>query len=84
MKSSEGPVRSSIWMLKSSWDHFGLQQGKKMVRVTMESKVPKTRMFSLADIYPLTWSDGFCGGRGKRGALVETWQGAYGREMLLS
>ena len=48
----------------------------------MEFEVPKTRIFSSADIYPLTWSDGFCSGRGKRGALVETGQGAHGRQML--
>ena len=32
------PYSSKIcdWSLNSSWDHFGLHQGKNMVRVTME------------------------------------------------
>ena len=33
--------------------------------------------------YPLTWSNGFCGRRGKRGALVERKKTrAHGREIL--
>ena len=28
------------WLLNSSWDHFGLNQGQN-VRVTMEFEVPK-------------------------------------------
>jgi NADH:ubiquinone oxidoreductase subunit 5 (subunit L)/multisubunit Na+/H+ antiporter MnhA subunit len=33
--------------------------------------------------HPLTRSNGFCGGRGKRGALVVEKARAYGKEMLL-
>ena len=35
------PCKIRDWLLNSSWDHFGLHQGRKNVRVTMEFEVPK-------------------------------------------
>ena len=61
-----------------SWDHFGLHQGKG-VSVTMEFEVPK-KIYLKA--YPLIPSNGFCGGRGKRGATVEK-DKAHGKENVL-
>ena len=43
----------------------------------MEFKVPKRHI--LRPTYPLTWCNKFCGGRGKRGALVEKAR-AHGKE----
>ena len=34
------PCKNFDWLLNSSWDHFGLHQGKN-VKVTMEFEVPK-------------------------------------------
>jgi hypothetical protein len=36
----------------------------------MEFEVPERHVLRPI-LPPLTWSDGFCGGRGKRGALME-------------
>lgn len=55
--------RHCDWLLNSSYDHFGLRQGKN-VTVTMEFKVPKRH------ILRPTWSNGFCSGRSKRDAWV--------------
>ena len=56
------------WLSNSSWDHFDLHQGKNN-RMTMED------IMSWGLHYPPTWSNGFCGRRGKRGALLEKGQG---------
>jgi hypothetical protein len=34
------PCKIRDWLLNSSWDHFGLHQGKNVI-VTMEFEVPK-------------------------------------------
>ena len=66
------------WLLNSSWDQSNLHQGKNG-RETMDFEVPKRHILSMH--YPLTWSDGYCGGRGKIGALVErgrdSWQKTF-------
>ena len=60
------PMSCNIFdlLLNSTWDHFDLHQGKN-VKVIMEFEVPKGLH------YPLTWSNWFCSGRGKRGAMIE-------------
>jgi hypothetical protein len=35
------PYKICDWLLNSSKDHFGVHQGKKNLRLTMEFKVPK-------------------------------------------
>ena len=37
------PCKICDWLLNSSWEHFGLHQGKN-VKVTMEFKVPKRHL----------------------------------------
>ena len=50
-----------------SWEHFSLHQ-RKIVKVTWSLRSPKDIFNGLP--YPLTWSNGFCAGSGKRCALV--------------
>ena len=57
-----------MWLvLNSSQDHFGLHQGKNVSDHGVRGP-PKT----IFDAYNhlQAWSNMFCGGRGKRGALV--------------
>ena len=73
MKSSQGSCKICDWLLNSSHDLFGLDQGK-MWEWPWSAR-------SLEDIfwglhYPMIWSNMFCSGRGKRGALVEKGQGS--------
>ena len=74
------PNKICGWLLNSSWDHFGLHQGKN-VGVTMEFKIPK-RHITRPD-HPLTWSNGFCNGRGKRGVVVENSRGPWQRNVVM-
>ena len=77
------PCEICGWMLNSSWDHFGSHQGKN-VRVTVEFEILKRHMLRLH--YPLTWSNMFCGGRGKRSDMVKRKKKktkAHAREILL-
>jgi hypothetical protein len=60
------PSKRCDWMLKSSRDDLGLQQGKNG-RVTTEVEVHK--LFFLSLLYPLPWSNGFSVGTSKRGGL---------------
>ena len=67
------------WLLNASRDHVGLHQGKekkkrKNVRVTMKLEVSH---------YPPTWSNGYCGGRGKRSALVEKARDPWHRKVVI-
>ena len=68
------PYKICDWLLNSSQDQFGLHQGKN-VRVTMEFEVPKNFFEGLH--HPLTWSNGFCNGRGTRGDLIEKGRGPW-------
>ena len=79
MKSSESHVKYVIWLLNSSPDHFGLHQGNNFT-VTMQFGSPKDIFQGLH--YPLTWSNGFCGGRGKRGALLGKDKGLWQRKIV--
>ena len=74
MDHKVGPrqCKSVDWLLDSYRNHFGLQFGKNG-RGIMKVEVPKIQF---------SWSNGFCGERGKRGGLVEK-LGFHGREMLL-
>jgi hypothetical protein len=70
------------WLLDSSRDHFGLHQGEN-IEWLWSSRFPKDIIVQGMH-YPLTWSNGFCGGRGERGALVgEREKKAHDRAMLL-
>ena len=62
-----GGCNSDDWLLNSTWDHFSLHLGKNG-RGIMEVEVPKYNFQGL--INALTWSNGFCVERGKRGGLV--------------
>ena len=79
MKLFQGLVKFCDWLLNSSRDHFGFYQGKN-VKVTMKSRSPKDIFEGLH--YPLTWSNAFCSGRGKKGGMVEKGKG-HGREISL-
>ena len=70
------PCKIWDWLLNVSWDHFGLHQGEKNVRV-----VPKDIVEGLH--YPLTWSNGFCDGRGKRGGMVEKGRGLWQKNVVI-
>ena len=63
------PCKTCDWLLNSSWDYFSLRQGKKMSEWPWSSRSP--RNISKGLHCPVTWFNGFCGGRGKRGALVK-------------
>ena len=63
------PCKVCDWLLNSPRDHFGLHRGKKMSEGSWSSRSPKDIFWGLH--YPLTWSNGFCYVRGKRGPLVE-------------
>ena len=64
------PCSSKIcdWLLNSFQDHFSLHREKKNVRLNMELEVPKRFSFNLH--CPLSCTNGFCNGRGKRGFLA--------------
>jgi hypothetical protein len=47
----------------------------------MELEVPQNKYLKAYIYNPLTWYDGICNERGKRGGLVEK-AGAHGKEML--
>jgi hypothetical protein len=68
------------WLLNFSWDHFGLHQGKKC-ESDREVRSPKDIFEGLH--YPLTWSNKFCGGRGKRGGLVEKGKGPWQKNVVI-
>jgi hypothetical protein len=61
------PCKICVWLLNlsSSWDHFGLHQGRKCQSDHGVRDPQKTYLRTY--FYPLTWSNKFCGGRGKRG-----------------
>jgi hypothetical protein len=69
MKSSQGLVKFCDWSLKSSHDHFALHQEKECHSDHGVRGPQKTHLE--AHINTLTWSSGFCGGRGKRAALMQ-------------
>ena len=58
------PCKVCDWLLNLSQDHFGLHKRKQMSEWPWRSRSPKDILQGLH--YPLTWSNGFCGGRGKR------------------
>ena len=64
------PCKICDWLLNLSRDHYNLHQGG-----TMEFEVSKRHILRLT--LSLTWSNGFCGGRGKRGAVMEKDKGAW-------
>jgi hypothetical protein len=48
----------------------------------VEFEVPKIDMLD-GQHFPLIWSNGFCGGRGKRGALLKEKQASMAKKMFL-
>ena len=62
------------WILRSSRDHFGLQQGTNfyffLSKWSWSSSSPKDVFWDMVRC-SLTWSNGFCVVRGERGALVD-------------
>ena len=72
------PYKTCDWLLNSSQDHCGLYQGKN-VRVTMESQ---KEIFDGLH-YQVAWFNGFCGGRGKIGVLVEKSKGLCQRNVVI-
>ena len=75
------PCKICDWMLNSSWEHFGLHQGKKMSRWSWSLRFPKD-IFK-GPHYLLTWSNKFCAGRGKRGALVDKCKGPCQKNVVI-
>ena len=68
-------------LLNLSQDHISLHQAKYS-RVTMAFEIPKRHDQGLH--YPLTWFNGFCGGRGKNGTLVENGKGPMAEKCCYS
>ena len=56
-------------------------EGKKNVKVTMEFEVSQKHIWRLH--CPLTWSNGFCARRGKRGAMVDKGKGPCQRKVVV-
>ena len=76
MKLSQGPV--NLWLVV---EHVPKQlrfTSRKNLKWPWSSRSPKGIFWGLH--YPLTWSNGFCGGRGKRNALVEKRQGPMAKK----
>ena len=72
MRSSQGLVKFVV----GCWTHPGttlINTKEKMSEWTWSSRSPKGIFKGLH--YLLTWSNWFCGGRGKRGALIEKGKG---------
>jgi hypothetical protein len=61
-------------MLNSSREQIGLHQAKN-VREPIDIEVPQKNIKTL--FYPLTWSNGFSVGRGKRGGLEKIARGPW-------
>ena len=68
------PCKIWDWMLNSSQNHFGCTK-EKVSEWSWRSRSPKDIFWGLC--YPLTWSNEFFDGRGKRGALVEKGRGSW-------
>ena len=82
------------WTMKLSHGHVNMRLAVELVpgpfwstpRKTMlewlwNSRSPRDIFWGLH--YPLTWSNGFCGGRGKRVALVEKGKGPWQRNIVI-
>ena len=76
------PCKICDWLLNMSWDHFNLHQGKNVIASDHGVRGPPEDIFQGLH-YPPTWSNGFCSGRGKRGALVEKCKGPWQRNTLI-
>jgi hypothetical protein len=70
------------WLLKLSWDHFGLNQGK-VVRVTMEFEVPRRHNLRLTlstDMVQRVWRwerQKGCTSRKRQGPMIERYYYYY-------
>ena len=76
MKLDQGPVKSVIGCpprprIGHTTSAYTKEQDDK---VTVDFAVPKRACLKV-HICPPTWSDGFCGGKGKRGAMVRKGEG---------
>ena len=68
------------WALNLFRLRFGLQS-RKNVRATMEFEVSKRSTFNLH--YPLHWSNGVCGEKGKRGSLIAKVRGPWQTNVVI-
>ena len=76
MKDVPRPCKICDWQLNSSWDHFGLQQGKR-VRVIMEFEISKRHILGFTlSIEMVKWvlrweRQKRCSGKKRQGPMAE-------------
>ena len=81
MKSSQGPVKYVIGCWPRPGTTSVYTKGKKMFEWPWSSRSPKDIFQGLH--YPVTCSNGFCGGRGKRGAPIEKGKGPWHENIVI-
>jgi hypothetical protein len=76
------PCKICDWLLNSSQDHFNLHQEKKMPEWSwVRGSQLETYFQGLC--YSPTWCNGFCGGRGESGAMVEKGKGPWQKKIVM-
>ena len=81
MKSSEGPAKPHVIGCWTRPRTTLVYTEDKMLEWSWSLRSPKDIFQDLH--YSLTWSDGFCDGRGKRGAMVEKGKGPWHRNIII-